>query len=82
MVDVDSLPQDIRLYSQETLAQSSLEALGSDAIDSDVEDSSGQREDLLSALKKAHGSKAIAAQILGIDRTTLWRRMQKLGIAA
>ena len=82
VVEIDSLPQDIRLYSQETLAQSSLEPLGFDAIDSGVGDSSGQREDLLSALKKAHGSKAIAAQILGIDRTTLWRRMQKLGGAA
>ncbi len=80
VVDVESLPQDIRLYSQESPAQAYLEPKISEVMDSD--DSGGQREELAIALKRAHGSKAIAAQILGIDRTTLWRRMQKLGVAA
>jgi PAS domain S-box-containing protein len=83
LVDVDSLPQDVRLYSQEGPAQSVRESPRiPDVLDSEIGDSSAQREELVNALKKAHGSKAIAAQILGIDRTTLWRRMQKLGVAS
>ena len=38
------------------------------------------REQIQSALLQAAGNRAEAAQILGIDRSTLWRRMKKLGI--
>lgn len=83
VVDVDSLPQDIRLYSRDALvAKTPTMAIAADIAGpaGDAELRSQQLE-LTEALEKAHGSKALAAQILGIDRTTLWRRMQKAGLA-
>ena len=38
------------------------------------------REQIEIALRKADGNKTLAAQILKVDRSTLWRRMQRLGI--
>jgi DNA-binding NtrC family response regulator len=40
-----------------------------------------QREEILSAIAEAQGNRAEAARVLGIDRSTLWRRMHRLGIA-
>jgi transcriptional regulator of acetoin/glycerol metabolism len=39
------------------------------------------RRNIEAALKQCNGNKAKAAQLLGIDRSTLWRRMQKLNIS-
>lgn len=39
-----------------------------------------QRVQIENVMREADGNKSKAAQLLGIDRTTLWRRMQKLGI--
>ncbi len=80
-VALDSLPRDIRLYSQDV---NELPAIRKavPAIESTTEgESNALRDELMAALNKARGSKAIAAQLLGVDRTTLWRRMQKAGIA-
>jgi len=83
VVDVDSLPQDIRLYSRDTMVGKPPAVPVAPAGDSPAGDAElrSQQLELIEALEKAHGSKALAAQILGIDRTTLWRRMQKAGLA-
>ena len=73
VVTPNSLPQDIRSYSG-----SNLSALRTQERTSDEEE---QRQQILQALEQAKGSRAVAATLLGVDRTTLWRRMQKLGIS-
>lgn len=82
MVELDSLPQDIRMYSSDT-SEPPVINQRDDVLVATTEDdaSESMRGELHAALKKARGSKAIAAQLLGIDRTTLWRRMQKVGVA-
>lgn len=39
-----------------------------------------ERERIQNALLTADGNKTLAAQMLNIDRSTLWRKMQRLGI--
>ncbi|KPK39698.1 MAG: hypothetical protein AMJ69_04870 [Gammaproteobacteria bacterium SG8_47] len=68
----ESLPQDIYRYSEQRDRRQA-----KSAEDPELE---RQRREIASALAQANGSKALAAQLLGIDRTTLWRRMQRLGI--
>ena len=38
------------------------------------------KEDLVAALKKARGNKKIAAKLLGINRTTIFRIIDKYGL--
>ena len=38
------------------------------------------REELIQALKKAHGNQSEAARILGVSRMTVWKKMKKLGV--
>ena len=82
VVEVDSLPQDILRYSQDVPDQQVLRQFAADEDEKagDGGASDIMRAELLGALRKARGSKAVAAQLLGIDRTTLWRRMQRAGI--
>jgi PAS domain S-box-containing protein len=42
---------------------------------------SGEKEFLLDALSQARWNKKKAAEILQVDRTTLWRKMKKFGIS-
>ncbi|MGZ8460942.1 MAG: helix-turn-helix domain-containing protein, partial [Candidatus Deferrimicrobiaceae bacterium] len=41
----------------------------------------GERDLLLRALEEHRWNKGAAASSLGIDRSTLWRKMKRLGIA-
>lgn len=70
-ITLASLPQDVRLYSE---AEAYSPAAAEPAPGAEADEQSA----LAAALRKAHGSKAVAAKLLGIDRTTLWRRMQRL----
>ncbi len=71
VVTPQSLPQDIQSYcsvgfkNRKTVRNA---------------DEEQQKQAIVEALDSANGSRAVAATMLGIDRTTLWRRMQKLGI--
>ena len=67
-ITAQSLPQDIHRYSREEL----------NLLSDDPQEA--ERIEIKRALAQANGSRSIAANALHIDRTTLWRRMNKLGI--
>ena len=71
VVTRESLPETIREYCDRRRdpAANGLNG-GSDEARREIEE----------ALRRADGNKTLAAQRLGIDRTTLWRRMQRLGL--
>ncbi len=71
IVTPSCLPQDIRRYSEPANTLDEPAQGISDAT---------QRQIIVSMLRKAGGSKSEAARMLGIDRSTLWRRMQRLGL--
>lgn len=72
-----SLPQDIRCYGETAphrdTSHSPVEAPKGETFDQ-------EKNRILDALDQAKGSRSVAAKILGIDRSTLWRRMLKYGI--
>ncbi len=71
VVTRESLPDTIRNYCQARVGAAKAVAR--------TEESRG--EEIEAALKAAQGNKTLAAQMLGVDRTTLWRRMQRLGLS-
>lgn len=72
-VDVDSLPQDIREYVNRDI-------LNNQNVNQERREGDKFRKNIEAALKQCGGNKAKAAQLLKIDRSTLWRRMQKFNI--
>ncbi len=64
------LPQDIRSHNEERIKDITPEARCTDP----------RQQEILDALSEADGNRAEAARNLGIDRSTLWRRMHRLGL--
>jgi two-component system response regulator AtoC len=46
-----------------------------------AEGATGERERIVRILEEHRWNRGAAAAALGVDRTTLWRRMKRLGIA-
>ena len=70
-VQADSLPKHIHEYCSRAFGASSRNLDG---------ETDFQRDEIMGALTKTGGNKSAAASMLGIDRSTLWRRMRSLGI--
>ncbi len=72
-VGPESLPQHIQEFSQRrrNLPAAQTTNMANDHV---------QRNQIANALKETQGNKSHAAQLLGIDRSTLWRRMQRFGL--
>ena len=74
-VGPESLPQHIQEFARQHQLPPNQSQAGSNLSADYI-----QRMQIENVLREANGNKSKAAQLLGIDRTTLWRRMQKLGL--
>ena len=74
-VGPESLPQHIQDYSHQHSANTT-------PLTSNLPEDHILRSQISNALKETQGNKSKAAQLLGVDRSTLWRRMQRFGLSA
>jgi DNA-binding NtrC family response regulator len=72
-IDAQHLPAEVRSAAAEShdTLMARYRAVAGDA---------GERERILAALDAAHGVRARAAEILGMGRTTLWRKLRQMGL--
>lgn len=71
-VSADALPFDIRHYHHNGTSRPQSQATTT------TEESDPHKKEILDALAESNGNRAKAARNLGIDRSTLWRRMHRL----
>ena len=64
----------------EDLPREIVEAVRGEAAAVDVAVGADERSRILDALKRAEGNRTVAAKLLGVNRSTLWRRMRRMGI--
>ena len=76
LIGIFDLPQDIRRVDFETRCREK----PSDSRKIEISSRRITKESIIQALEKTNWNRGQAARILGIDRTTLWRRMKKAGI--
>jgi two-component system, NtrC family, response regulator AtoC len=74
VIDVSHLPPELRAPSAQSHHPVEPVAL------SDASTSKDEKAEVLAALQQARFRRTEAARLLGIDRTTLWRKMKRLGI--
>lgn len=73
-VKSSSLPYDVRHHHSQ-------DASGArQAGEGNKPDTDSHSREILDALERSNGNRAEAARLLGIDRSTLWRRMHRLNI--
>ena len=72
-VKSSSLPYDVRHHHSQANTGTKTSEDNQSATDS-------HSKEILDALEKSNGNRAEAARLLGIDRSTLWRRMHRLNI--
>ncbi|HSC72424.1 MAG TPA: helix-turn-helix domain-containing protein, partial [Candidatus Methylomirabilis sp.] len=77
MIEPDALPQFL-------LGGTTVPALGQttekDIAEPMTPPPTSGKDAILRALEASHGNRGRAAELLGIERTTLWRKMRRLGI--
>lgn len=77
VITENSLPHDIRHHFHGGDIPS---AMSAQSESSPEDDEMQRRAEVVTALQLAKGNRSVAARILGVDRSTLWRKMQRYNI--